>query len=191
MSETTDKSGYDKLSPQRKKIADMLLANLESGAGVWKQGWRSGGAPENAITGKQYRGVNNLFLLLVSMERGYKDNRWLTFNQMKAREWSFKTDDTGRSLGKNAGVPVEFFDLWDRETHNKFDRTVLDGLSADERQTYMDENVYPIRRYYTVFNADLIDGIPAKEERVLDESAKTERAERMISNWSENESKIV
>lgn len=191
MSETTDKSGYDKLSPQRKKIADMLLANLESGAGVWKQGWRSGGAPENAITGKQYRGVNNLFLLLVSMERGYKDNRWLTFNQMKAREWSFKTDEAGRSLGKNAGVPVEFFDLWDRETHNKFDRTVLDGLSADERQTYMDENVYPIRRYYTVFNADLIDGIPAKEERVLDESAKTERAERMISNWSENESKIV
>lgn len=191
MSETTDKSGYDKLSPQRKKIADMLLANLESGAGVWKQGWRSGGAPENAITGKQYRGVNNLFLLLVSMERGYKDNRWLTFNQMKAREWSFKTDEAGRSLGKNAGVPVEFFDLWDRETHNKFDRAVLDGLSADERQTYMDENVYPIRRYYTVFNADLIDGIPAKEERVLDESAKTERAERMISNWSENESKIV
>lgn len=119
MSEALDKSGYDKLSPQRKKIADMLLTNLESGAGIWKQGWRSGGAPENAITGKQYRGVNNLFLLLVSMERGYKDNRWLTFNQMKAREWSFKTDDTGRSLGKNAGVPVEFFDLWDRETHNK------------------------------------------------------------------------
>lgn len=119
MSEALDKSGYDKLSPQRKKIADMLLANLESGAGIWKQGWRSGGAPENAITGKQYRGVNNLFLLLVSMERGYKDNRWLAFNQMKAREWSFKTDDTGRSLGKNAGVPVEFFDLWDRETHNK------------------------------------------------------------------------
>ena len=148
MSETTERSAYDKLSPQRKQLADMLVANLDSG-GLWKQGWRTRGAPENAVTGKKYRGVNNLYLFLVAMERGYSDNRWLTFNQMKARDWSFKTDAEGKSLGKNAGVSVEFFDLWDRDTHEKFDRSVLDGMSADERQAYMDENVYPIRRYYT------------------------------------------
>lgn len=191
MSEATERrSAYDKLSPQRKKLVDMLSANLESGS-LWKRGWRTRGAPENAITGKKYRGVNNLYLFLVATGRGYGDNRWLTFNQMKARDWSFKTDAEGRSLGKNAGVSVEFFDLWDRETHEKFDRNVLDGMSADERQTYMDENVYPIRRYYTVFNADLIDGIPAQEASVLDESGKSERAERMLAYWSGNESKIV
>ena len=155
MNETTERSAYDKLSPQRKQLADMLVANLDSG-GLWKQGWRTRGAPENAVTGKKYRGVNNLYLFLVAMERGYSDNRWLTFNQMKARDWSFKTDAEGKSLGKNAGVSVEFFDLWDRDTHEKFDRSVLDGMSADERQAYMDENVYPIRRYYTVFNLSLI-----------------------------------
>ena len=171
MSETTKRSAYDKLSPQRKQLADMLVTNLDSG-GLWKQGWRTRGAPENAVTGKKYRGVNNLYLFLVAMERGYSDNRWLTFNQMKARDWSFKTDAEGKSLGKNAGVSVEFFDLWDRDTHEKFDRSVLDGMSADERQAYMDENVYPIRRYYTVFNADLIDGIPEKEVSALDESAR-------------------
>lgn len=64
---------------------DMLVANLDSG-GLWKQGWRTRGAPENAVTGKKYRGVNNLYLFLVAMERGYSDNRWLTFNQMKARD---------------------------------------------------------------------------------------------------------
>ena len=133
MSETTERSAYDKLSPQRKQLADMLVANLDSG-GLWKQGWRTRGAPENAVTGKKYRGVNNLYLFLVAMERGYSDNRWLTFNQMKARDWSFKTDAEGKSLGKNAGVSVEFFDLWDRDTHEKFDRSVLDGMSADERQ---------------------------------------------------------
>ena len=190
MSETTERSAYDKLSPQRKQLADMLVANLDSG-GLWKQGWRTRGAPENAVTGKKYRGVNNLYLFLVAMERGYSDNRWLTFNQMKARDWSFKTDAEGKSLGKNAGVSVEFFDLWDRDTHEKFDRSVLDGMSADERQAYMDENVYPIRRYYTVFNADLIDGIPEKEVSALDESAKSERAERMLAYWNEHESKIV
>ena len=99
MSEATERrSAYDKLSPQRKKLVDMLSANLESGS-LWKPGWRTRGAPENAITGKKYRGVNNLYLFLVAMERGYGDNRWLTFNQMKARDWSFRTDAEGRSLG--------------------------------------------------------------------------------------------
>ena len=76
MSETTDRSAYDKLSPQRKQLADMLVANLDSGR-LWKQGWRTRGAPENAVTGKKYRGVNNLYLFLVAMERGYSDNRCL------------------------------------------------------------------------------------------------------------------
>lgn len=184
-------SVYDKLTPQRKMLVDMILQNLESGAGLWKKGWRSGGMPENAVTGKKYRGVNNMFLTYVSMLRGYSDNRWLTFNQMKEREWSFKTDGEGKSLGKNAGVSVEFFELWDRETKKKFDRSVLDGMSMDERQEYMDENVYPIRKYYTVFNGDLIDGIPEKEKAVLDERAKSERADTFLNYWSENEAEIL
>ena len=184
-------SVYDKLTPQRKMLVDMILQNLESGAGLWKKGWRSGGMPENAVTGKKYRGVNNMFLTYVSMLRGYSDNRWLTFNQMKEREWSFKTDGEGKSLGKNAGVSVEFFELWDRETKKKFDRRVLDGMSTDERQEYMDENVYPIRKYYTVFNGDLIDGIPEKEKAVLDERAKSERTDTFLNYWSESEAEIV
>lgn len=189
--QTERKNIYDKLTPQRKMLVDIILQNLESGAGLWKQGWRSGGTPENAVTGKKYRGVNNMFLTYVSMLRGYSDNRWLTFNQMKDREWSFKTDGEGKSLGKNAGVSVEFYELWDRETKKKFDRSVLDGMSMDERQDYMDENVYPIRKYYTVFNGDLIDGIPEKEVSVLDESAKSERTDKFLDYWSENEAKIV
>ena len=194
MSESKTKnrgSVYDKLTPQRKMLVDMILQNLESGAGLWKKGWRSGGMPENAVTGKKYRGVNNMFLTYVSMLRGYSDNRWLTFNQMKEREWSFKTDGEGNSLGRKAGVSVEFFELWDRETKKKFDRSVLDGMSMDERQEYMDENVYPIRKYYTVFNGDLIDGIPEKATAVLDERAKSERADTFLDYWSENEAEIV
>lgn len=182
---------YDKLTPQRKMLVDMILQNLESGAGLWKQGWRSGRMPENAVTGKKYRGVNNMFLNYVSMLRGYKDNRWLTFNQMKEREWSFKTDGEGKSLGKNAGVSVEFFELWDRETKKKFTRSVLAGMDIDEREEYMDKNVYPIRKYYTVFNGDLIDGIPEKEKMVLDESAKSERTDKFLDFWSESEAKII
>lgn len=180
-----------KLTPQRQMLVDMILQNLESGTGLWKKGWHPMGVPENAVTGKKYRGVNNLFLEYISMQRGYSDNRWLTFNQMKAREWSFKTDEEGNSLGKKAGVSVEFYELWDKETKKKFDRSVLDGMDYAERTEYMDENVYPIRKYYTVFNGDLIEGIPEREKTLTDESGKTERTEKFLEFWSENESKIV
>lgn len=149
------------------------------------------GVPENAVTGKKYRGVNNLFLTVISMQRGYKDNRWLTFNQMKEREWNFKTDAEGNSLGKKAGVSVEFFELRDRETKKKFDRSVLDGMTVEEREEYLDENVYPIRKYYTVFNADIIEGIPEQEKIILDESRKSERTERLLTYWNDNEAKIL
>ena len=180
-----------KLTPQRQMLVDMILQNLESGSGLWKPSWRSKGAPENAVTGKKYRGVNNLYLGFITMQRGYSDNRWLTFNQMKAREWSFKTDEEGNSLGKKAGVSVEFYELWDKETKKKFDRSVLDGMDYAEQTKYMNENVYPIRKYYTVFNGDLIEGSPEIEKTLSDESGKSERTEKFLNFWSENESEIV
>ena len=52
MSGKNGNSVYERLTPQRKQIVDMILANLENGAGIWKRGWRCAGVPENAITGK-------------------------------------------------------------------------------------------------------------------------------------------
>lgn len=87
------KTTYEKLTPQRKILVDQVLNNLEKGTGLWHQGWRNTGVPVSAITGKAYRGVNNLFLTLVSMREGYTDNRWLTYKQMTDKGWTFKTDE--------------------------------------------------------------------------------------------------
>lgn len=191
MSENDKKSLYDKLTPQRKQLVDEVLKNLENGAGFWKQGWKISGAPVSAITGKKYNGVNRLFLAYTSMLKGYTDNRWLTFNQMEEKGWSFKRDAEGNSLGKNAGVAIEYFELRDRETKKPFDRHVLDGMTEDERDAYVDENVYALRKYYRVFNADVIEGIPALEVQALDPSGRNERAERILQMWSATEAKII
>ena len=114
MSEKEKKSAYDKLTPQRKQLVDEVLKNLESGAGLWKQGWKVSGVPISAITGKRYNGVNRIFLAYATMLRGYTDNRWVTFNQMEKKGWSFKRDAEGNSLGKNAGVAIEYFEFRDR-----------------------------------------------------------------------------
>ena len=75
------------------------------------------------------------------MERGYSDNRWLTYNQMKEKGWDFKRDEEGNSMGKKAGVSIEYFSLYDKQTKQAFDRNTLDGLTEAERDDYMDENV--------------------------------------------------
>ena len=92
MSDNEKKSAYDKLTPERKQLVDAIMANLENNHSLWLQGWRVSGAPVSAITGKRYNGVNRLFLAMATMRKGYSDNRWLTFNQMKEKGWEFKRD---------------------------------------------------------------------------------------------------
>lgn len=191
MSESTGNTIYDKLTPQRKQLVDEILKNLESGVGLWQQGWQLTGVPISAITGKRYNGVNRLFLTAATMSRGYKDNRWLTYKQMEEKGWSFKKDEEGNNLGKGAGVPIEYFELRDRETKKPFDSHTLDGMTEDDKDVYMDENVYPLRKYYRVFNGEIIDGIPEREKRELDPNGYSERAENILQLWSDTESKII
>ena len=191
MNETEKSKAYEKLTPERKALLDRVLENLNKGDGLWQQGWINTGVPASGITGKKYHGINNFYLTLVSIIRGYSDNRWITYKQMEEKGWKFKTDEEGNSLGKGAGVAIEFFELRDKETKKPFDRKTLDGMTKTEQDEYMSDNVYPVRKYYRVFNADLIDGIPEREKRVIDPNGINERAENVLTYWSENEAQII
>ena len=148
----TKSSAYEKFTPQRKQLVDQVLANLEKGNLFWTQGWVAAGAPESAVTGKKYRGINNLYLSLVAMAENYGDNRWATFRQMEEKGWTFKKDEEGHTLGKGKSVSVEYYEMRDKETKRRFDRSVLDGMTFDEQREYMDKNVYWLRKFYRVFN---------------------------------------
>ena len=191
MNETEKSKAYEKLTPERKALVERVLENLEKGDGLWQQGWVNTGVPMSGITGKKYHGINNFYLTLVSIIRGYGDNRWVTYKQMEEKGWKFKTDEEGNSLGKGAGISIEFFELRDKETKQSFDRKTLDGMTADEKQEYMDKNVYPVRKYYRVFNADLVDGIPEKAKREIDPNGINERAENVLTYWNDNEAQII
>ena len=187
----TKSSAYEKLTPQRKQLVDQVLANLEKGNLFWTQGWFAAGAPESAVTGKKYRGINNLYLSLVAMAENYGDNRWATFRQMEEKGWTFKKDEEGHTLGKGKSVSVEYYEMRDKETKRRFDRSVLDGMTFDEQREYMDKNVYWLRKFYRVFNCSLMDGVPAKEMPTIDVNDRIEKAEAILDYWNANESKIV
>ena len=187
----TKSSAYEKLTPQRKQLVDQVLANLDKGNLFWTQGWVAAGAPESAVTGKKYRGINKLYLSLVAMAENYGDNRWATFRQMEEKGWTFKKDEEGHTLGKGKSVSVEYYEMRDKETKRRFDRSVLDGMTFDEQREYMDKNVYWLRKFYRVFNCSLMDGVPAKEMPMIDVNDRIEKAEAILDYWNANESKIV
>ena len=75
---------YEKLSKSEQMVVDVVLENLEHGAGLWQQGWVSSGAPQNAVTGKPYKGRNNMILHVASMKYGYNDNRWIHTSEKRS-----------------------------------------------------------------------------------------------------------
>ena len=68
--ETTKEKTYEKLSKSEQMVIGIVLKNLENGSGLWSPGWVSTGLPKNVITGKGYRGSNNIRLFMIGMERG-------------------------------------------------------------------------------------------------------------------------
>lgn len=181
---------YDKLSPHRKKFVDEVIKNLEQGVGLWRQGWIVTDTPVSGATKARYRGVNNIILWMVTMLRGYKDNRWFTFHQIEKNNWKFKTDNKGKSMGKNAGIPVDFFEVRDKQTKKAYNPIVLEGMTSEEKVKYIRENVYPSRRTYCVFNADIIDGVPAIAKPDIDLNATNDDVEMIIDYWGEYQSRI-
>ncbi|HNN76756.1 MAG: ssDNA-binding domain-containing protein [Leptospirales bacterium] len=57
-----------------------FMANADT---PWVQPWKGDGLPRNRASGKPYRGINTLLLLMAAMRMNFRSNLWLTFNQLK------------------------------------------------------------------------------------------------------------
>lgn len=122
-------------------VTARLIEHLERGVIPWKQPWRNSakGAylPTNFVSGKGYRGIN-LAMLLCS---GYTSQTWMTYKQAR---------DIGAQVRAGAhGTPVVFWKFPQRGKREDGETESLEGRGA------------PLCRYYTVFNTEQIDGLPA------------------------------
>jgi antirestriction protein ArdC len=66
-------------------VTAAIIQHLKEGVPPWVKCWKGGTAtlPHNAITGREYSGINTLILGLKAMEKGYTGG-WLTFQQANA-----------------------------------------------------------------------------------------------------------
>lgn len=165
---------------KRKAMVDQLLAFIESNPAAWEAGWyKVGGAPRNGKTGKNYNGLNALWLYLLAENKGYTDPRWVTYQQAKDLKASVKAGEKSSN--------VFYWSWYDKKTKKPFDEETVKDMSKDERQKYLDENVRPVLKYYQVFNASQCNNFPKldaeQQEMPADERARQNATiESIIAN---------
>lgn len=171
---------------KRDAMLDTLLECIENNPVPWQKGWvsvfgglTSSGYPYNAKTGKPYNGINALYLAVIEGRRGYGDARWATYNQIQ---------ELGANVRKGEkGSDIFFWTQYDKATKKPFDRRSVEGMAEEEVKEYLNENVRPVLKNYTVFNAAQCDNFPKAETTKLVEPPKTtgeslESAEKIIRN---------
>ena len=145
----------------RKSVADMFIKCLEEETRDWKKNWAGLGTPVNFSSHAQYKGVNKFYLTVVMMKHGWEDNRFMTFNQIKAKGLKLKAG--------SHGAKVEYwmpFDVKQKKALNwKEYKELIKGMPDDEI-----ENRFGLTaKYYTVFNGTMIEGLPEfKLEKNMD-----------------------
>ena len=104
--------------------------------------------PINAVTGKPYRGVNRELLSTFGPSNG--DGRYCTYKQAEAQGWQVRKGEHG--------YPVEKWMTYEKETVSEAPE--IKGQTVKEQRMAV--------RYYTVFHASQIDGIPPLERPTIE-----------------------
>lgn len=139
----------------RKVIADAFVKSLQENALEWKKGWHSTvSMPQNAISGKNYKGLNRFYLTLYSMSNNITDPRWATFKQIQDKGWR---------LNKGAkGMKVEYWTPYDYQNRKSLEWEEYNQLLADPDRK---KQIGIVAKYYHVFNGQDIVGIPKLQEQ--------------------------
>jgi antirestriction protein ArdC len=145
----------DKIEAMRMDLANEILRRIESkGAMKWIKEWWAQDAPYNAVSKRQYKGINTLYLSL----NEYEDPRWLTFHQAEEQGWHVKK-----------GAKSSRVEYW--QFHGK-----------EDEETGAVKTTGVLSRYFNVFNAEQIEGIPALETAPVRETTSNPHAEAIAAN---------
>lgn len=162
-----------KIPKTREDLVEMYVKSLEEGEIPWEQMWKTS-VPENGITGIKYRGLNNLYLSLISLKRNYKDNRWITYNQMAKNKWRF----IGSAKGQ--GVSVEWWGMKNKITNKIISFEEYRKIVKDNPE--MEKNFRTSKMNYIVYNGDLIDGLVNCKKEIRKEIISNEYVKNIIDN---------
>jgi antirestriction protein ArdC len=124
------------------QITETIIERLEKGVQPWERPWTFGPCSRPLRScGTAYRGINCLDLWLTASHKGYASAHWMTFAQAQ------KLGGQVRKGEKSS--PAVFYKV----------------LGSDDANENDDDAFHVVRRVmrgYNVFNADQIEGLPAR-----------------------------
>jgi antirestriction protein ArdC len=151
------------------RVTGQIVAQLEAGTRPWVQPWQSAHAAGEVsrplrFNAMPYRGINVVLLWLAAMRHGFTCPLWMTYRQAGELGGNVRRSEKG-SL-------VVYASTFTRRSA---------GDNGEEQ-----EHEVPFLKSYSVFNAEQIDGLPARyyaqAERTLHTAERVERAERFFGN---------
>lgn len=142
-------TAYEIVQSDRQAIAKKFIENIQNGYLMPPESEGTFERPYNPVSDAVYKGGNHLRLTMCQLERGYRDNRWLTFNQAKAKGWQVKR-----------GAQSVLCEKWITTKEERY----LDEVSGQYR-TRTVELDRPCCSFFRVFNAEDIEGIPPRENQ--------------------------
>lgn len=133
-------------------VTDRIIAAIEAGTKPWECDWTAGEGgsimPLRA-NGQPYRGINILLLWAAASANRYRSGRWLTFKQAQALG--------GKVRKGEKSTRIVFFKALEVGADNDGDSGAGRGEGDEDGKRRVG-----MLRQYSVFNADQIDGLPAR-----------------------------
>ena len=153
------------------EIADKIIESIENGTAPWLKPWKPEqcSAPYNPASKTVYKGSNFIYLSC----KGKSDPRWCTYKQAQDQGWQVKKGAKGTS--------IQFWSFtrsgYKKDNHGKI---IID--KNGEKKTQTTELEKPVLRYYNIFNADQIKGMPVLDKSLEPDWKRHEKAESIIKN---------
>lgn len=141
------------------QVTDKIVASLEQGVLPWRKPWRTADKlagslmPVNATTGRSYQGVNILLLWIAAEERGYTQNRWLTYLQAQQAGGQVRKGETG--------TLVVVYKPLERQAEDCSGNKLFDA----EGEAVMEQR--SMLKSLTLFNVAQCDGLPEQVAGLL------------------------
>lgn len=157
--------------PFHEVVAQRLIEQLKQGTAPWQRPWEPGAPnafiPMNPSTGKRYKGVNALAL----MAKDYRDPRWMTYKQAEEANAQVRRGEKGSA--------IHYWKFTEQQI--KTNEQGMPMLDADGNPLRIEIRLERPRVFYaTVFNAEQMDGLPARTHKEHTWNA-IERAENILN----------
>ncbi|KTD70017.1 DNA primase traC [Legionella santicrucis] len=159
-------------TPYHQVVANQIIESLKTRTAPWLKPWEpgtgNGQVPYNPVTGKRYRGINVLYLMVNQSD----DNRWLTYKQAQSMDAQVRKGEKGTT--------IQYWKFHEEQT--KYDDAGKPVLDEHGNPLKVQVNLERPKVFYTtVFHASQIENMPELIAKEPDWSL-IERAEKLLHN---------